>query len=311
MTTTKIKITYPENFALQGWDKSIFDLALKKVFSRGNFWDFDLTNLRRKVVAARAVQALNCAPGMDSDQDLPEDKSLLSDERAAEFAKDLSILSCIDFIDMNEETRQSLPGKISVYLGVKIEWKKLPASSLPATSNPYVFLAISLASLAAIAAIVAITVLVLSKASASHHSPSIGVYDPLALPGTPGALGLPGVSTAKAIAGPYNAFDENTYFRSKSKSELLSPPVAKDFSAEHDAEHDAERERSAPSTSCTGKEALCMSVLTPNPREFMQKLVASLPAPGVGTGTGTGNYSVVLNVVPLFDHQEDASLEWK
>ena len=296
MTTTKIKITYPENFALQGWDKSIFDLALKKVFSRGNFWDFDLTNLRRKVVAARAVQALNCAPGMDSDQDLPEDKSLLSDERAAEFAKDLSILSCIDFIDMNEETRQSLPGKISVYLGVKIEWKKLPASSLPATSNPYVLLAISLASLAAI---VAITVLVLSKASASYHSPSIGVYNPLAVPG------VPTVSTARSIDGSYNAFDENKYFRSKSRSELLSPPVAKAFGAEHDAEHDAERERSAPSTSCTGKEALCMSVLTPNPREFMQKLVASLPAPGAGSG----NYSVVLNVVPLFDRQEDASLE--
>lgn len=120
----KIKITYPEDFALQGWDKALFDVALKRVFAADHFSVYKLEQLRKKLTAARATRAQQHMPD--------EDKSV------EDLEGDLNLLSYLDFSEMGPDILQALPGKVGLYLGVQVEWA-WPAPSLSYLNSAWAF----------------------------------------------------------------------------------------------------------------------------------------------------------------------------
>lgn len=115
----KVKITYPEDFVLKGWDKSLFDLALKRMFSNSCFWSHNLARLRKRIVDARAAQAAHYAP----------EESLDERARTAELADEMDLLFATEFAEMSPDVLEILPRKVGELLGVQVEWvqpKALP-----------------------------------------------------------------------------------------------------------------------------------------------------------------------------------------
>lgn len=276
----KIKVTYPEDLVLSSWDKSITDLAIKKVFSRDIFWDFDLAKLRAKLkkdfATARAAQTFCEATSKDLFKD--DDEAHIKD-----LAYELDLLSAVSFSEMNPDTLQLLPSKLSEYLGVKIEWAKPTRFLAPMVSfRPRLAYLLLFGFVA-----VAVVGLILITTSRHRSLSSNSTYN----------LGTP-VPSRHIVQNAFipSSLPSNAEVGVNTEVQGLAP----DFPVKV-----ANIERSAPNTMCDGDETLCLNAQTSNPNEFVKKMAASLPL------LSAGNYSVVLHVMPLFDHQEGVAKKYK
>lgn len=95
----QVKITYPSEFPLSGWDKAIFGIRVQKMFKRSWFDICTLDDCRKSVGLQDSEDALR---------------------------KELGALHCLNFKQMPPEVLDALPEKVSQYIGVEVQRANRP-----------------------------------------------------------------------------------------------------------------------------------------------------------------------------------------
>lgn len=118
----KVKISYPPEFPLSGWDKAIFGIRVQNMFRDKWFSVCSLDDCRKSVGLQDSEDALR---------------------------RELGALHCLDFKKMPPEVLDALPEKVSQYIGVEVR----KADRSGPFSGPRIAGGIALAAIVGIAAV--------------------------------------------------------------------------------------------------------------------------------------------------------------
>jgi len=149
----RVAIEYPQDFALTGWKKGIFEVRVVKMFQHGYVDIVGLKELRTEVAI----------------DDANEEEVL---------AADLRQLHCIDFSKLPKSVIAELPKRIGEYLGVQIHrTRRLNVAAL--VTSPPVLTVVIMAAMALASWAVAVS---MPSPKRVHFEPPLAQVAPTALP---------------------------------------------------------------------------------------------------------------------------------